>query len=106
MSTPDRFISPMPLPTPREREILNIIIEECAEIQHRACKALRFGMGEVQPGQTLTNAERLADEIGDFGGILELADAEGIVSEDRVLAASAVKRRKLEKYMQTEPEDG
>ena len=102
----ERFITPAPLPTEREREILNIIIEECAEVQHRACKALRFGLSEIQPGQDLTNAERLSDEIGDLGGILNLADDEGVISEERVLAASSAKQEKLRTFMQTDKADG
>lgn len=102
----ERFITPAPLPSEREREILNIIIEECAEVQHRACKALRFGLSEVQPGQDLTNAARLSDEIGDLGAILDLADDEGVISEDRVLAARSAKREKLKIFMQTEKADG
>lgn len=102
----ERFITPAPLPSAREREILNIIIEECAEVQHRACKALRFGLSEVQPGQDLTNAERLSDEIGDLGAILCLANQEGMISEDRILAAGAAKEEKLRTFMQTEKADG
>ena len=101
----ERFITPAPLPTEREREILNIIIEECAEVQHRACKALRFGLSEVQPGQDLDNAARLSDEIGDLGGILNLAFADGLISEDRVLATSYAKQEKLRTFMQTEVAD-
>ena len=104
MSTDERFISPVPLPAARECEILNIIIEECAEIQHRACKALRFGLNEVQPGQDLNNAERLADEIGDLRGILNIAQSEGIVSISRIRSASTAKLGKLRRFMQTEPE--
>lgn len=103
---PDRFITPAPLPTEREREILNIIIEECAEVQHRACKALRFGLSEVQPGQDLTNAERLSDEIGDLFGILDLAVDEGLLPEDRIRAAIFAKKEKLKTFMQTERADG
>lgn len=102
----ERFITSAPLPTEREREILNIIIEECAEVQHRACKALRFGLSEVQPGQDLDNAARLSDEIGDLGGILNLAADEGLISDDRILAAGSAKKEKLKRYMQTEKADG
>jgi len=45
----DKFVSPCPPPTAREREIAEIIIEECAEIQQRATKLLRFG-GRVREG--------------------------------------------------------
>lgn len=102
----ERFITPGPLPSAREREILNIIIEECAEVQHRACKALRFGLSEVQPGKHLSNAERLSDEIGDLFAILDLAVEERLLPEDRIRAAIFAKKEKLKTFMQTEKADG
>lgn len=102
----ERFITPASLPTAREREILNIIIEECAEVQHRACKALRFGLGEVQPGQQLSNSVRLAEEVGDLGAILALAEREGLIDQQRINTAAERKNEKLAIFMQTEKVDG
>ena len=67
----ERFITPGPLPTPREREILTILIEEAAEVQQRATKALRFGLTEIQPSKTRTNRVRLSAEMGDLSCIAE-----------------------------------
>jgi hypothetical protein len=100
----DKFITPCELPTPREREILTILIEEAAEVQQRATKMLRFGISEVQPGQPFTNRERLGDEVGDFSAILEMAYREGVVSQDRVVIASQRKHEKLRAFMQTDAE--
>jgi len=47
----DKFITPCELPTEYEREVLTILMEECAEVIQRASKALRFGLDEVQPEQ-------------------------------------------------------
>lgn len=100
----EKFITPCELPSPREREILTIIIEEAAEVQQRATKMLRFGVQEVQPGQPYTNSERLGDEVGDFDAVLELAYRAGLLSEERVGVASSRKHEKLRAFMQTEAE--
>lgn len=55
-----------------EQCLLVCVMEECAEVAHRASKALRFGMDEVQPGQPLTNEDRLWGEVNDLIGVLIL----------------------------------
>lgn len=52
--------------------LLDVLGEECNEIAVRASKAIRFGLDEIQPGQTLTNAQRLALELDDLYGVIEL----------------------------------
>ena len=99
--TDDRFEWVHPLPTEREREILTILIEEAAEVQQRATKLLRFGRDEVQPGQELTNAERLSREIGDMEVMIGMAADIGLVDATIVRERAARKRQKLAKYMQT-----
>lgn len=99
----ERFISPSTPLTPREREILDIVIEEAAEVIQRATKALRFGLDETQPGQPHDNAARLAHEIGDLWEVVALAEAEGLVSTDDIINGQIRKRDKLKVYMQTQP---
>ncbi len=52
--------------------LLWILAEECAEVAQRASKAARFGLAEVQPGQSLTNAQRIEKEFADLIGIYEM----------------------------------
>ena len=101
----EKFVTPGPLPTAREREILVILIEECAEVQHRAAKALRFGLCEIEPGQKLNNTNRLSNEAGDLMGVIEMAKTEGVLSAYRVALGMLDKRDRLAKYMQTEKDD-
>jgi hypothetical protein len=98
----ERFVSPKPLPTPYERELLTILIEEAAEVQQRATKLLRFGRDEVQPGQDLSNKDRLSIELGDFAAICQRAQVAGLI--DRAVAENQipVKDSKLDKFLQTE----
>lgn len=97
----EKFFSPCPLPTPYEAELLTILIEECAEVQQRATKLLRFGRDEVQPGQPLSNAQRLSQELGDLEAVILLCQNERLISKDDVAKAVIPKLRKLEKFMQT-----
>lgn len=52
--------------------LLDVLSEECNEVAVRASKAIRFGLEEIQPGQALTNAQRLALELDDLYGAIEL----------------------------------
>jgi hypothetical protein len=101
----DRFISPCDLPTPHEREVATVLIEECAEVQQRATKLLRFGVREVQPGQPHDNAYRLGLEIGDMLEVLDMAVRAGLVPPEAIAAGRANKRPRLAKYMQTDSAD-
>jgi hypothetical protein len=97
----DKFVTPCELPTAREREILTIFIEECAEVQQRATKLLRFGRDEIQPGQPLSNKDRLSQELGDLIAITTMAEDAGLVSREIAEDQAPIKMEKLEKYMQT-----
>lgn len=63
--------------------LLVCLTEECAEVQQRATKALRFGLTESQPnapdGKHLMNSQRLADEIEDLEIIIELLRENGVI---------------------------
>ena len=52
----------------REEHLLTILAEECAEVAQRCSKALRFGLDEIQEGQSLTNAERITQELEGLKG--------------------------------------
>lgn len=101
----EQFVSPCPPPTPYEREVLEILIEECAEVIQRATKMLRFGVLEVQPKQDLNNAQRLSREVGDVTLMLDMAVEAGLIDEVEVEIGRNNKKRQLAKYMQHSPGD-
>lgn len=77
--------------------LLTIVIEEASEVIKDACKAQRFGMGDKEPGQDLTNEERLWNEANDFVGTLELVqDLRGFGGLRR--EAMEAKKEKIKKY--------
>ena len=59
----------------RTEHLLTIIAEECAEVAQRATKAARFGLYEIQPGQELTNIERLKHEYNDLIAAIEMLES-------------------------------
>jgi hypothetical protein len=89
----------------RTEHLLTILAEECAEVAHRVSKAIRFGLEEVQPGQTLTNAERVREEVYDLTAayrMLALAGALppcGFHAGPEVIARMQSKVDKVERYL-------
>lgn len=61
----------------RTEHLLFILAEECAEVAQRAAKAARFGLDEIQPGQTLTNAARIKVEMVDLIAVWGLLCRQG-----------------------------
>lgn len=96
----DKFISPVAAPEGVTRELLTILAEECAEVAQRCTKALRFGTSEVQPGQPLTNMQRIEQEVGDIVCVFRHMENLGLVDWYNVLHYAAEKEPKLRKFLQ------
>lgn len=73
--------------------LLTVLTEECCEVAERACKAARFGLAEIQPGQPEDNKRRIEKELADLVATAELL---GFTIRDEDKAA---KREKLKKFM-------
>lgn len=89
--------------TPREREILTLTIEECSEVIHAASKLIRFGRGDVTPGQELPNDVVLAHEVGDLTCLLQLAVDAGLIKAASVETGARTKRARLRVYTEHMP---
>jgi hypothetical protein len=78
---------------------LVLLIEESEELAQRATKILRFGSGEVQPGQELTNELRLINEFHDLIAVamevFDERDPTKLVSMELI----ETKREKIKKYL-------
>ncbi len=87
------------MPMNETQYLLDVLSEECNEIAVRASKAIRFGLDEIQPGQSLTNAQRLALELDDLYGTIELLNERHpgtyIPNRDNIIA----KKAKIAKFM-------
>lgn len=90
----------------RIEHLLWILSEECAEVAHRASKAARFGMDNIEEGQDLTNEQRIWVELNDL-----IAAAEMIADEYKLSSYSderAIQRKKdkVEKFLKYSEEIG
>lgn len=76
-------------------------MEECDKTSQRASKALRFGLDEIQPGQELTNADRIVYEYNDLIAIVEMLCESEAINRYRVGDREAIdaKKAKINKYL-------
>jgi NTP pyrophosphatase (non-canonical NTP hydrolase) len=90
----------------RTEHLLTILAEECAEVAHRASKALRFGLDDVQEGQDLTNAERIREELDDLSAIITMLGEEGALNAMPNTLAIHRKCQKVRRYLEYSRERG
>jgi hypothetical protein len=98
----------------RTEHLLCILAEECSEVAQRASKALRFGLAEVQPGQTLTNAQRIMEEVNDFIAVYQMLAGPVVAPTSPLFegnagdwtAAIKTKQEKVEKFLRYSAELG
>lgn len=108
------------LPMSRADYLLSHLAKECSEVAIRCTKAQMFGLNEIQPGQELTNRERILYEFADILAIADVMREVGIlpdmnalspevearVREKKVKAASFRNySRDLGRLTATQPED-
>lgn len=84
----------------REEHLLTYLLEECVETAQRISKALRFGLDEVQPGQEMTNGERIVGEYCDILGVMGILQEEKILPPFNHYEHVMPKVEKVKKYME------
>ena len=81
----------------KQREILVITQEECAEVIQAISKCVRFGIDNSHKSGT-TQRENLSMEIGDLICMIGLLVESGLVKEEDINHARAEKIEKLKTY--------
>lgn len=89
----------------KEKEILDITQEECAEVIVAISKISRFGIDNFKPGKPKTNRDHLAEELGDLLAMITLCHDYGIVSFEDVMIAKDNKLDKLRQWSNIFKED-
>jgi NTP pyrophosphatase (non-canonical NTP hydrolase) len=79
----------------KEKEILLIAQEECAEVTQAISKIFRFGIDAKHPNEDRNNRQRLEEELGDLVCMIGLLMDQKIVNESNVEAAAGMKLKKL-----------
>ena len=82
----------------KEKEVMDILQEECAEVIQAVSKCSRFGIDNYKPGKPLTNREHLEEELGDLLAMVDIMREMGIVSWGNLEVAKVAKIEKLKKW--------
>ena len=82
-----------------ERDLIDLLQEECGEAVQAGSKAIRFGWNSVnpylRPEEQKPNFELLEDELGDILAVQQFLVATGAISAERIAARAEWKRLKL-----------
>ena len=81
----------------KQREILVITQEECAEVIQEISKIFRFGL-DKQHKDGILHQEKLEQEIGDLLCMINLLTAHGLIRPDLVTQAVENKANKLKQW--------
>lgn len=84
--------------TPKEREVMNILSEECAEVIQAISKCHRFGIDNMKPGQGKTNREHLEEEVGDLLAMIDILTGDETLSRSMIHQAAERKIDKLKQW--------
>ena len=79
--------------------LLACLVEECAEVQQEAGKALRFGLNDKWKDKP-TPAEGIAYEFCDLFAVYELLQAEGVIPKLDMSLLMQRKKERVHKYME------
>ena len=80
----------------RQKEIMLIAQEECAEVVQAISKCFRFGLNDSYEGKT--NLQRLEEELGDLKFMISLLEESGVTYGTNVFNAELNKRDRLRKW--------
>jgi hypothetical protein len=89
----------------KEKEILDIAQEECAEVIVAISKISRFGLDNIKPGKPKTNREHLAEELGDLQAMIDLCVKFNLVGSEQISIAADNKIAKLKVWSNIFKED-
>jgi NTP pyrophosphatase (non-canonical NTP hydrolase) len=81
----------------KQREILVITQEECAEVIQEISKIFRFGITEAHKDGML-HQEKLEIEVGDLLCMISLMTQHGLIRSDQVTTAIENKQTKLKQW--------
>jgi NTP pyrophosphatase (non-canonical NTP hydrolase) len=82
----------------KDREVLLIAQEECAEVIQAISKCFRFGLDNTKPGKPKTNREHLEEELGDLLAMMNIMCEKKMVNYSAIEEAARQKVQKLKQW--------
>jgi hypothetical protein len=82
----------------KEKEVMDILQEECAEVIQAVSKISRFGIDNFKPGKPKTNREHLEEELGDMLAMIDILCSMDVIDLDKLRVAKLAKIEKLKKW--------
>jgi len=82
----------------KEKEVMDILQEECAEVIQAVSKISRFGIDNFKPGKPKTNRDHLEEELGDMLAMIDIMLELRVISIDNLEVAKKAKIEKLKKW--------
>jgi NTP pyrophosphatase (non-canonical NTP hydrolase) len=82
----------------KNREVLLIAQEECAEVIQAISKCFRFGLDNIKPNTLKTNREHLEEEMGDLVAMIQICYDLKIIDPVKVREAQENKIEKLKQW--------
>jgi NTP pyrophosphatase (non-canonical NTP hydrolase) len=82
----------------KEKEVMDILQEECAEVIQAVSKISRFGLDNYKPGKPKTNREHLEEELGDMLAMIDIMLEKSVISLEHLEVAKKAKIEKLKKW--------
>jgi hypothetical protein len=84
-----------------ERERLTLLIEECSEVSHIACKILRHGYASCNPADPNqeSNIRSLHRELGDMMAVLRLMMLRLDISQNKIDGFRDLKLARISTYL-------
>jgi NTP pyrophosphatase (non-canonical NTP hydrolase) len=83
----------------KQKEVMLICQEECAEVIQAISKCFRFGFDSVWPeNSTENNRIKLQNEVGDLLAMIELMMEKEIINETQTYQACLQKKIKLQTW--------
>jgi NTP pyrophosphatase (non-canonical NTP hydrolase) len=86
----------------QEKEVMDILQEECAEVIQAVSKISRFGLDNFKPGKPKTNRQHLEEELGDMMAMIDILQRMEIVNWTNIEAAKVAKIEKLKLWSNIE----
>jgi len=86
----------------QEKEVMDILQEECAEVIQAVSKISRFGIDNYKPGKPKTNRQHLEEELGDVIAMIDILQRMEIVSWTNIEVAKIAKIEKLKLWSNIE----